>query len=142
MKIAAGIVSSLAFAGALLAQTTSPITAYELQIYRAADSTTGTPFQTSAIALSEVTCNLAPTPPPPTPPVNPRFFEWDDPAIAGRACRVNRAAFVQALPAATGYQATITALSAVGPSARSNVAGPFAAAPVPPAAPMDLGVRP
>ena len=124
------------------AQTVAPITGYEVQVFRTADATTGPPFRVQTVALTSLTCNLMPTTPPSGTLVNPTIIEFDDPAAIGRACRANVGPLFSALPVATGYRATITALSLAGPSARSNVSNPFDAAQVPPAGPAGLGVRP
>lgn len=121
---------------------TLPITGTEIQVFRAADAVTGTPFRTLAIPGASITCNLAPTAVPTVPPVNPRFIEYDDSAITGRACRANVAAFLSGLPAAANYKATLTFSYTGGVTARSNATGPFDVALGPPAAPMGVGVRP
>ncbi len=116
-----------------------PITGYEIQVYRAADSLTGVPFRTLGTGVA--TCGLVPTVPPLTS-INPLFVEFDDPAIPGRACRIPYGVFFAALPVATGYRATLTAMSGALMSARSNATGPFDVALAPPAAPTGVGVRP
>lgn len=124
-------------------QTPAPITSYELQVYAAGvDPQTGAPTQVNPIPLSVVLCNLAPTPMPTGTVINPRTLEFTDPAVSGRACRVDRSTFLLALPVLPGYRLTLTALSSAGPSARSNTSNPFDVTAVPPAAPTGVGVRP
>lgn len=128
------------------AQNVSPITGYEIQVYRSTDPTTGPAFRTVQVTFpgAFVTCGLAPTSAvcSPTNLVNPTSVEIDDPANPALACRIRAAGFFPALPVGTGYVTTTTALSAVGASDRSNVSCPFDVVPVRPAAPTRQGVRP
>lgn len=118
-------------------------TSYDLQIFSPGVSPiTGTPIQVSAIPLTAVTCNLAPPPPPVTPVIGVRFLYWDDIAIAGRSCRVDRFTVFLALPLGTGYVTTLTASNAGGTSARSAASNPFNVALLPPVAPTGLVVTP
>jgi hypothetical protein len=149
-KAVKAVIAAIAVVGVLgvpslvCAQTPAPITSYELQIYLAGvdPQLGGAPIQVNAVPLTAFVCNLAPSPALPPTLVNPRGIEIDDPALAGRKCLADRSAFLLALPIGTGYRATITALSAAGPSARSNTSNPFDVALGRPVAPKGLEVRP
>lgn len=128
----------------LHAQAVATPTDVEVHVYRAADDPAGVPFRTQVVPVTALVCNLLPTATPTVTVINPRSLEFDDWDVThvGKACQVNVATFVQSLPVATGYRATARYFSAAGPSLRSNVTGPFDVAPVPPAAPTRVGVRP
>ena len=129
-------VTGLLIAAPISAQTPSPITGYQVDVLIAVTNT----MVTRAIPLTAVTCNLASLPAP-TSLVNPATIQWDDAAIVGRVCRASVGDFFSTLPPATGYNATLIALSADGPSPRSNLSNPFDVVRVPPAARTGVGVR-
>lgn len=122
------------------------IASYELQLYLpGVDAVAGAPFSVSTIPLTAVTCNQTPLPVPTTTLTNPRFLVWTDPANVGKECRVDRSAYLLALPAGAAYRATLVALAGTATeqrSARSAPTVPFALAAVAPAAPEGLGLRP
>jgi hypothetical protein len=129
------------------AQTGVTITALTVQVFRAGDAITGIPFGTPQtvtwpLAAAVGACNLTPTTPSAGTVVNPGNLEFDDPALAGKACRVNFAAYFASFAAATGYKATTTYTYSDGVvSARSNATGPFDEVAAHPA-PTGVGVRP
>lgn len=140
------VLAALLFAASASAQTGVTITSLTVQVYTASQSPTGTVFaitpQTVTWGSAAVPCNLTPTPAPTGTVVNPGSIELDDPALSGRACRVNFASYFSTLPAATGYKATTTFTYSDGfVSARSNVTGPFDEVAAHPA-PTGVGVRP
>jgi hypothetical protein len=99
---------------------------YDLQIFAAGvNPVTGSPITTSNIPAGSFVCNLPPVTAPPGLTATPRYVYWDDPALPGRDCRVDRGALFVALPVGTGFTATMTATHAGGTSARSAASNPF-----------------
>lgn len=123
------------------AQYRAPLTSYNVQIYRAGDSTAGIPFISVAIPVTNVTCGLMPTPETVGAIVNPSALEFDDPASTTRVCQVRAAAAFFPLTIGNGYLVTMTAFDGTAESERSNVAGPFDVIAVNPSVLRGLGVR-
>lgn len=122
-------------------QTGVTITGLVLTVQNAAGVLVGTP-QTAVWPLPAGSCNRAATVVPPGTVVNPGNVEIDDPALPGRTCLVNFAAYFASFPAATGYKATAQFRYSDGAiSGASNVTGPFDEVAAHPA-PTGLGVRP
>lgn len=83
----------------------------------------GTVLGTQTYSWTAVTCNLTPTALPTTLVINPRYIEFDDPATAGRACRIDAGTFLNAQPNGSyfGQVSFVYSDGGVGgPSAQSN----------------------
>jgi hypothetical protein len=125
-----GLLFLLLFPVLALAQTTTPIDAWQLNFYLPGATT---PFQgPMVIGNTDVTCSqLKQT----GSTVNPNRVAWDDPANSQRDCIATTTQGVLiAWPTAVGnYEATLRASNSIGVSAESNRA-PFAVgvAPAPP----------
>lgn len=122
------------------------LVSYQLQVYQpGVNPATGTPFQTDSIPASAVVCNQAPVTVPSGTVFNPRTVAFNDPSNAGRACVVDRSAFLLGLPIPSGsgaYVATMTVTDdRAMTSARSAASNPFSRA-NPPGALTGLTITP
>jgi hypothetical protein len=125
--------ASLLLAASLASAQTGD--SYTLSIYAPGGTA---PVSSAPLASADITCNLAPTSPAVT--VNPKAFQWDDPAVTGRACvwRQSGAGPIVALPTPGVYEATITRTTSAG-TAPESARAPFSTAPLPAAV---TGLRP
>jgi hypothetical protein len=119
---------------AAVAQAQSPDT-YELKLYTVGSAA---PLSTTALAPADVLCNQPAAASANT--VNPRGFQWDDPALAGRVCvwRQSTAGPLVALATPGIYEAALVRANASGVSLESARVS-FSKAPLPAAV---TGLRP
>lgn len=112
------ILALVLFASVAQAQT---IDQYHAAIYAAGGHAPMSEFSFLAV---DVTCDQAPTQDSGTT-VNPRGFEWDDPANTGRVCRWldGGSGPLFALPVGFAYELTLVAENTQGRSAESQRAG-------------------
>jgi hypothetical protein len=126
MKHALILLASLLVPALAFAQAPA---SYTLKIYNQGASS---PVQSTTAPASAATCNLAASPASAGAVPNPKIAEWNDPANAGKVCRIDFSAFFGGLPMNVLQTATLTVtddLGQVGPeSAPSN---PFVMAPPP-----------
>lgn len=123
------VVAALLACAASAQSQTLPVTGYDLKVYAVGAPA---PISTSPLTLSEITCNLAPTPAGAST-VNPTSAEWDDTLNAGKVCRWVPTGIgsgpIVSLPNGS-YEGTIVAKDEAGTSLDSNRA-PFVKAPQP-----------
>lgn len=134
----------LACASVAQAQTTAPITAEVLTVYRQGQSTPAV----SPVVLPRATrvCDQAIVPPPAGTVPNPREVAWADPANpATRDCEWtdpgNGVLAMLAADAAVVYEATLRFRTAAGDTAESPRSNLFTRPGVTPAAPARVSVR-
>jgi hypothetical protein len=130
-------VTSLLLALAATAWAQSTPDSYEARVYARNAVPPTPPVATATVQTAGVTCNLAPPPPTPGPPVNPRFIWWDDLANFGRKCRwdVQTTNLISGLPQGQ-YDGRIVAI-ALGLRSPESATSPFERAD-PPAAPTGV----
>jgi hypothetical protein len=117
----------LACSVAASAQQAAPV--YTLKLYQPGASA---PMQGTTAPASAAVCGQAPSPASTGNVVNPKYAEFDDPAMAGQVCRIDFASFFGGLPVSTLFTATLSYTDANGlTSDESNVAGPFVQGPRP-----------
>ena len=103
------------------AQSPEMVTDFQVRFYRGDESPVRFTF---AFGVEDVACGL-PQPIVPAEVINPTLFVWDEIGGTGLTCQLDTTiAGLFSLPPGS-YEATITAVNAVGESAESDRSNPF-----------------
>lgn len=134
--------STIGFLAAVLVACFAPparaqapnVVSYTHEIFASGVSTvTGNPLISTVYQATNVVCNLAKLPVPPTVK-NPHQIEFDDPIHTGQACIATLVSTVlPSLPTGTGFLSTLKQTDDAGQtSARSTPSNPFGVQGIPP----------